>query len=102
MRVRSIDARRKSYDTRTKNRILQAKENDCSFDGMPIHPNNYRHLIWSGFKTVSEIEALTSNEFMEKVDNSKKPSGEEFASKNVGKRLRDNLIKNGVRFRQED
>ena len=51
-----------------KTRIVQAKENDCSFDGMPLHPHHRYYLTKAGFKNISEIEELTEEEFCRKID----------------------------------
>ncbi len=38
------------------------KENDCDFDGMPVHPHYLHFLECAGFKTISDIEGKTEVE----------------------------------------
>ena len=55
-----------------KKRIRQAGERDCEFDGMPLHPNFWRYLLKASFKNLSEIESLTEQEFLKRIDDAMK------------------------------
>ena len=51
-----------------RGRISQPREEDLTFDGMPIHPHHQHILARAGFSTISEIESLTEEEFSQRVD----------------------------------
>lgn len=76
-----------------RTRIAQAKENDCDFDGMPLHPHHRYYLIKAGFKSISEIEELTEEEFCRRIDS----SFDDNTNKRGHRCLRD-LKQKGVSF----
>ncbi len=85
-----------------KSRIRQAGENDCEFDGMPVHPHYYYFFQCAGFSTISEIESLTEAEFIEVLNNAKTRGGNPISHmKNVGATVARNIKKMGVTFKEE-
>ena len=85
-----------------KSRIRQAGENDCEFDGMPVHPHYYYFFQCAGFSTISEIESLTEAEFIEVLNNAKTRGGKTISHmKNVGATVARNIKKMGVIFKEE-
>ena len=83
-----------------KKRIILAKENDCEFDGMPLHPHHYHYLVKAGFKSITEIEALTEKEFCKRIDDAF--IDHEYHDPNRGKRCLKNLKNNGVVLTSEE
>ncbi len=85
-----------------KSRIRQAGENDCEFDGMPVHPHYYHYLHCAGFSSISEIENLTEAEFIEVLNNAKNRGGKPISHmQNVGATVARNIKKVGVIFKEE-
>lgn len=86
-----------------KSRIKQARENDCEFDGMPVHPHYYHYLKCAGFSNICEIENMTEEGFIEALNNAKNRAGKPISHmKNVGATVAKNIKKNGVIFREEN
>jgi hypothetical protein len=85
-----------------KRRIRQAGENDCEFDGMPVHPHYCYYLTCAGFSNISEIENMTEKEFFEFLNNAKNRAGNPISHmKNVGATVARNIKKIGVVFKEE-
>ena len=81
-----------------KQRITQAGENDCEFDGMPLHPHHRHFLVKAGFKTISEIESITEEAFQKSLMDA-------FSDREhvTGlSKCAEMLKKNGVRFAAND
>lgn len=79
-----------------KKRIRQAKGNDNSFDGMAIHYHFLVPILKSGFKTITEIEMLTEEDFIKRIDDT-------YAGKYEGRggRCARGLKQLGVVFRDD-
>lgn len=85
-----------------KRRIRQAGENDCEFDGMPVHPHYYHYFQCAGFSNLREIENMTEAEFIETLNNAKNRAGKPISHmKNVGATVARNIKKMGVVFKEE-
>ncbi len=77
-----------------KKRIRQAPEGDCDFDGVSVHPHFLNWIMKAGIKDLSEIEAMTEEDFIKKID-----SVRTIPTKTShGKTLTDHLKKEGVVF----
>lgn len=84
-----------------RTRILLAKENDCDFDGMPVHPHYLHFLECAGFKTISDIEGKTEVEFINMINNSKNRGGAPLSIRsNLGESMAKNLKKYGIIFKK--
>ena len=83
--------------------ISEAADADlCKFDGLPMHPHYYYFLTCAGFKSLSEIEEKTEDEFSEIMNNAKTRSGRPVSHKaKVGRRMADFLKNMGLVFREE-
>ena len=85
-----------------KNRIRPAGNNDCTFDGLPMHPH-YRHFLEkAGFKDLSDIEEKTEEEFIEIINELKRPDGRPVARlKDPGTALAEDFKSKGVLFKKQ-
>ncbi len=84
-----------------KTRIASAQDGECNtFDEMPMH-SHYSYYLWkSGFTSISDIEALTEEEFIERVHSTFKDKETYSMCKQIKgvKRVAQFLIARGVRF----
>jgi len=84
-----------------KSRIRQARDNDCEFDGMPVHPHYLHFLHCAGFSNLCEIESMTEEEFIDTMNNAKNRGGGPVSQKkNLGETMVRHLKVCGVLFQE--